>query len=310
MILAIFNATNVIFTKKIKINQIDFYALLLVYVATYIFLPRSVFADYDGYGKYIDYLQTESDIYNEPLMMAYFYFVRAIVDTSEDALNIIYFLNFILFMGFVIYLRNTLGNVNAYLIVIILGSTLAFVTLRATPAYILIALSLSDKFHVIRIVKTSIAVACHYSAFPVLLLIEIFQSKKIASKLIFLIITIALIYYIYINIESLLGLRIDILNIDIGLKFYIFILINLILIFKIQSIKEQVKNYKLILSLLGIGFILSVNSVLYVRYMMYALIIFLATNSISDKASLGIIIIKLISPILYFSTFWYVLGNV
>jgi len=241
-------------------------------------------------------------------MMAYFYFVRAIFDTSEDALNIIYFINFIFFLGFVIYLRNKLGNVNAYLILIILGSTLGFVTLRATPAYILIALSLSDKSRVIRMIKTSIAVACHYSALPILLLIEAFQSKKFASKFIFIIITIALMYSIYINRESILGLRIDILNIDTGLKFYIFILIDLILIFKIHSIKERVKNYKLILSLLGIGFILSVNTVLYVRYMMYALIIFSATNPISDRAFLGIII-KLISPILYFSSFWYVLGN-
>jgi len=37
MMLVIFNAINIIFTNKIKINQIDFYALLLVYVATYIF---------------------------------------------------------------------------------------------------------------------------------------------------------------------------------------------------------------------------------------------------------------------------------
>jgi EpsG family len=202
-------------------------AILLTFVTAAIFVVNlfihpNRFADYDSYIQYTDYIYNYAVLdqtYFEALSSLMLFSFRDFTGNTEQAVNIshnVLGLVFLLFNYFLI--RNDKINWQGYIVFIALyGSLMAFVTFRATPAYLLVTIAF---FNAIEGKKRSylyIAISSlfHVSAIIVILFCESkfdFIKKISINKyfIVFIVLLFSLIYYIYGNL--LLLKIIDILS--------------------------------------------------------------------------------------------------
>ena len=118
-------------------------------VIFYFFTSAESIADYDSYLGLIDkifYFYDSSQIFFEPASTLLLYTARLITGDTVLAVTLArYFTTFILmFSIFVIGKYKNVSTTSLVIIIAIFGPLLAFVTIRATPAYMLIAVSALD----------------------------------------------------------------------------------------------------------------------------------------------------------------------
>jgi EpsG family len=121
-------------------------AVAAVLVAVDFLIPPSRFYDYDSYLFYIDsiwYFPTATPLYMEPLSRAYLYIARGISSTSDLAVDLShYLLGAAYLVGMYALLHSRRDGWQALIVAFaITGPLLALVTIRATPAYLLVALA-------------------------------------------------------------------------------------------------------------------------------------------------------------------------
>lgn len=137
-----------------KIYQNDGYILLTFFLFAislifYSFTKAENVSDYDSYVFLIDriyYFYDPSQIYYEPASTFLLYMSRIISGDTISAVSVArYFTTFILiFSVFILGKYRNVSTTSLVLIIAAFGPLLAFVTIRATPAYVLIALAALD----------------------------------------------------------------------------------------------------------------------------------------------------------------------
>ena len=137
-------ATPRLAERDLFLVAFGFAAAIIVVVDSIIFPSR--FFDYDTYLFYIDsiwYFPSATPVYMEPLSRLYLYVARGASDTTDTALNAShYLLGAVYLLGIFALLRKRPDGWQALLVTFaITGPLLALVTVRATPAYLLVALA-------------------------------------------------------------------------------------------------------------------------------------------------------------------------
>lgn len=147
------------------------YFIAISSVAFYYFAKQEYIADYDSYLSIIDrtyYFYDFSQIYYEPASTVILYLSRIIAGSSVEAVMLArVFTTFVLIFSIYYFGKYRKVPTTALVATVALfGPLLAFVTIRATPAYMLIALAAIDANHGRRrsIIWAVLAVQFHISA--------------------------------------------------------------------------------------------------------------------------------------------------
>ncbi len=301
-IFLIFNTISIIKNKKFVINKSDLYFLIFIFICTFILTERNSFADYQGYLLYLNYV---NDInlskINEPISFAYFYWISSIYKNNIFALEKIYIINFVVFIAFILWISRKISEINSYIILLFLGATLAFVTLRATPAYILISLIYINRKLLINSILMIISVCFHYSSI-IIIANHIFTKNK---KFFIIFFMVFIIFFIY-SFDEILGERKSLINIEYNFKNVLLFLFNIILLLILLINRKKINEFDLIKNITLFLLICTINTVIYIRLLFYLLLIFLSTNKINNGRFISII--KITSPFIYIFTFNYVMG--
>lgn len=147
---------------------VAFAIVVTVIVAVNTIIAPSQFFDYDTYLFYIDsiwYFPSATPIYMEPLSRTYLYAIRGISSTTNIALDLShYILGLIYIIGVYALLHRRREGWQAMLVVFaITGPLLAMVTIRATPAYLFVAMAvLTAADRPVRSILYMILAACFH----------------------------------------------------------------------------------------------------------------------------------------------------
>jgi hypothetical protein len=195
-----------------------YFAIAFMFIVRLIYLPED-FADFNSYIIYTDalfhYRQNFSYTY-EPSSSIIFLLSRSIFGDTYLSVSIIHELSTLIFcFGFYSICRNRIFEWQGVLLVFcIYGSLLAFVTIRATPAYLLIitfVLNL-EKNHLYRIWLILFAFSFHISVMLTFipLLVLVLQKNNTYVKLLFssnrfLFTSMLIIFTVIILIYGLIG---------------------------------------------------------------------------------------------------------
>lgn len=125
---------------------VSLFIVIVAIVTVNALIAPSRFADYDNYLVYIDsiwYFPSATPIYMEPLSRGYLYLARSFSPTTDFALDLAHYtLGAVYLIGLYALLRERPNGWQALLVVFaITAPLLALVTVRATPAYLLVALA-------------------------------------------------------------------------------------------------------------------------------------------------------------------------
>jgi EpsG family len=182
------------------------------------------FDDYDSYIQFTDYIYHYAEfswIYFEPLSSLMLFTLRAMTGSTEEAVNLSHYLLGFMFTVFCYCLvQNNKISWQGYIVFIALyGLLLAFVTFRATPAYLLVAIAF---FNAMEIKKRSffyiiIASLFHISALLALplLMILFYESKFFLMRKLFKYNYFGiLIVLIFISLSNIFGSSFFLIIID------------------------------------------------------------------------------------------------
>lgn len=118
-----------------------------VVVLINILVKPSRFADYDSYLQFTDFLYYFSNfswLYFEPISSSMLFYLRVITDNTEKAVDISHYVLSAMFisLNYLILTKRQVYWQGYVVFVAFYGALLAFVTFRATPAYLLVTIAL------------------------------------------------------------------------------------------------------------------------------------------------------------------------
>jgi hypothetical protein len=293
------------------------YFLFLVSIIFYYFTNPENIADYYSYLILIDniyYFYDPSQIYYEPASTLLLYSSRIFSGDSVNAVSFArYFTTFILIISIYIFAKwKNVSTTSLIFIVAIFGPLLAFVTIRATPAYMLIALAALDANEGRRraIVWSLMALQFHVSAalaFPAILISLVqnrtnflsFIEKSLNGVIIFLVIVGAVFIFFGQSFSNVMLQSVN--QIGFFTKYIAYVGVLDQSNISNNNVENSSKIYHqiyLIISFIFLAFILFLKDKNCIKFRSYAII------------SFGVFIFMQFSPVtaFRFSLFWIIPG--
>lgn len=289
--------------------------LLFVSIIFYFFTRPEDISDYESYLGLIDniyYFYDPSQIYYEPASTLLLYVSRLISDDTVSAVSIArYFTTFVLIIAICVLSKyRSVSTTSLLLVLAVFGPLLAFVTIRATPAYMLIALAALDANEGRRraIVWSVLALQFHVSAILAIpaILISLIQNRtnildfieKSLNGVVFFLLIVGLILVFFGQSFSEILLQ-SVSQVDFLVKYVAYVGVldqNKLNVPEVSSSSQLYHQIYLVISSAFLLFILYSNNINCVKFRSYAII------------SFGIFLFMQFSPVTAFrySIFWII----